>query len=147
MTLAISSGAKREESLPAAVTNADAAVHLHRFYEAENKKEKVVNTASGQFSLTVLEKPRRYFTSCCILVRRHEKDAEQDEKARWVSELAALLKGTETPTRRPLVEKPENATLLGGGRRASTLGDSMPESFWHCWPSLLAFRIRRNAPT
>ena len=93
----------------------DAALRLNKLYEAEGKKKKVVKTASDQFSLAALDKPRDYLT-------RVQKTVE-DEKSRWVRTLADLLRCTETRMERLLVEKAENSTLLGGGRRASTLRD------------------------
>ena len=112
-----SSGARRGERISAAVTNADAAVQLNRFTKQKQRRK------GGQDGVT----PVRAGTvgeTTAILCKIAEialfRTGQHGRKMRRpaVSELAALLKGT---VGRLLVEKLENATLLGGGRRASTL--------------------------
>ena len=128
---AISSGAQRVERFPVAVTSADAAVQLHKFHEVEAKKVRLVKTASDQSALAALEKPCRYFPRLQRLLYAGptaRKDAEEDERVRWVSVSAALPKGTDTPMVRLLIENPENATPLGGDRRESTLHGSCQSS-------------------
>ena len=49
------------------------------------------------------------------------KDAEEDERSRWLHILAGIVLNTDTPMAKMLREKPGNAQLLGAGKRASTL--------------------------
>ena len=48
------------------------------------------------------------------------KDAEEDERSRWLHILAGIVQNTETPMARLLREKPGNVLLLGAGKRATT---------------------------
>ena len=49
------------------------------------------------------------------------KDAEADERSRWLHILAGIVTNTDTPMARMLREKPGDVQRLGAGRRASTL--------------------------
>ena len=49
------------------------------------------------------------------------KDVEDMERARWIEVLTVLLRATQTPMGKMLVEKPQTARLLGAGHRATTL--------------------------
>ena len=49
------------------------------------------------------------------------KDAEEDERSRWLHIFAGIVLNTDTPMAKMLREKPGNAQLLGAMKRASTL--------------------------
>ena len=49
------------------------------------------------------------------------KDAEEMERARWIEALSTLLRATQTPMGKMLIDKPQTAQLLGAGRRVTTL--------------------------
>ena len=75
-------------------------------------KCRLPRNAADQFALAALEKPQRYFTRLQKLLFSDptaRKDAEDDEKNRWVGSLADLLRGTDTPTGKLIQEKPSNS--------------------------------------
>ena len=49
------------------------------------------------------------------------KDAEDDERSRWLHILAGIIQNTNTPMAILLREKPGQTQLIGAGKRASTL--------------------------
>ena len=49
------------------------------------------------------------------------RTAEEEERTRWVHELALLVSGSDTPMGKLLSEQPGNVSVLGAGLRATTL--------------------------
>ena len=49
------------------------------------------------------------------------RDAEEALRKKWLSELEALIRGTGTPMAQVLDTRADGSTILGGGRRATTL--------------------------
>ena len=83
------------------------------------KSSEATKSAVDQVVAAALHKPRAYRTR---LQRRlysgptPRKDAEEMERARWIEALATLLRATQTPMGKMLIDKP-----LGAGRRVTTL--------------------------
>ena len=49
------------------------------------------------------------------------KDAEDDERSRWLHIFAGIVQNTDTPMARLLREKPGQTQLLGAGKRAASI--------------------------
>ena len=62
------------------------------------------------------------------------QDAERAEKSRWLSHLATLLVGTQTPLGQRLVEKPAACNNMGLGLRSGTLRNRVHAlRRYFCW--------------
>ena len=80
--------------------------------------------AKNQFLSAAVQKPAAFRTRLQKIWYEGataRKDAENDERSRWLHILAGIVLNTETPMAKLLREKPRNTQLLGAGKRASTL--------------------------
>ena len=105
-------------------TNVSAALGLaerKRGLESSKKEEK---QAKDQFLLAATQRPLRFRSRLQKLQYEGataRKDAEEDERSRWLHVLAGIVSNTDTPMGRLLRDKLEGVKLLGAGQRASTL--------------------------
>ena len=116
--------ADRQLRKNAAIENEQAAVLLHVFHRQQKKSSETAKSAVEQFVAAARDRPRTYRTRLQKMLYSGptpRKDAEEMERARWVEALSTLLRATETPMGKMLVEKPQTAQLLGAGRRVTTL--------------------------
>ena len=108
----------------AAIENEQAAVFLHDFHRQQKKSSETAKSAVEQFVAAARDRPRTYRTRLQKMLYSGptpREDAEEMERARWVEAWSTLLRATETPMGKMLVEKPHTAQLLGAGRRVTTL--------------------------
>ena len=116
--------ADRQLRKNAAIENGQAAVLLHDFHWQQKKSSETAKNAVEQFVAAARDRPRAYRTRLQKMLYSGptpRKDAEEMERARWVEALSTLLRATETPMGKMLVEEPQTAQLLGAGRRVTTL--------------------------
>ena len=93
--------------------------------QQRRRRRTSLNTDSrDQFLLAAIQKPtsfRTKFQRAQYEGATARKDAEEDERSRWLHILAGTVLNTDTPMAKMLREKPWNAQLLGAGKRASAL--------------------------
>ena len=124
MGLVLDDVADRQLRKNAAIENEQAAVLLHDFHRQKTKSSEATKSAVDQFVAAARDKPRSYRTR---LQRMQyvgptpRRDAEEMERARWIEALATLLRATQTPMGRMLIDKPQTAQLLGAGRSVTIL--------------------------
>ena len=121
---AIESGSARELRKAVQLDNVQAAVMLHEHKKRKQSELIFAKTVIDQFALAATVKPKRFATR--LQASRYQgpsarRDAEQAERARWISALADLLRGSPTPMGAVLTQNQSNTQLLGGGRRVSTV--------------------------
>ena len=118
------SGTERLMKRKAHLGNTEAAVYLHEWDRARKQEEKQVKRTEDQFAAAATLPPRRFkakYQQRPFQGPSARKDAEEAERARWIQNLANLLRGTDTPMGKLLSESAGNVQFLGEGKRASTL--------------------------
>ena len=103
--------------------NEQAAVLLHDFHRQKTKSSEATKSAVDHFVAAARDKPRSYRTRLQKMLYSGptpRKDAEEMERARWIEALSTLLRATQTPMGRMLIDKPQTAQLLGAGRTVTT---------------------------
>ena len=116
--------ADRQLRKNAAIENEQAAVLLHDFHQQKTKSSEATKSAVDQFVAAARDKPTSYRTRLQRMLDggpMPRRDAEEMERARWIEALATLLRATQTPMEKMLLDKPQTAQLLGAGRRVTTL--------------------------
>ena len=97
---AIEGGTARESRKAASTTEFDAALLLHERSEELKHKVRAENSAADQLVQTATVDPRKYrarYLRDQFQGASARKDAEESERNRWTTELADLLRGTESP--------------------------------------------------
>ena len=88
------------------------------------ESEKKAQKEQDSFKAAWAQKPRRFrtkFERTLHMGHTPRKDAEEEERTRWIHELAQLVAGSQTQMGKLLREEPNNVKVLGAGLRASTL--------------------------
>ena len=113
--------AERDDERKRSWTNVSAALELaerKKGFESSKKEEK---QTKDQFLLAATQRPLRFRSRLQYEGATARKDAEEDERSRWLHVPAGIVSNTDTPMGRLLRDKPGGVTLLGAGKRASTL--------------------------
>ena len=126
----IAPAAAREQRRMASLGNVQAAVWLHDHEKRKREEEKVVQQTEAQFQWAASERPRKFSSRLEKSLYdgpTARRDAEEAERQRWLHVLADLVRHSPTPMGQLLAAQPGNVEVLGGGKRASTLGqESVP---------------------
>ena len=96
-------------------------LHSHERRQEERLTEK---QTAAQFQWAAGEKPRRFRTRLEKSLHNRPtagQDAEEAERQRWLHILADLVRHSPTPMGQLLAAQPSNVSVLGGGKRTSTL--------------------------
>ena len=120
----ISIAAKRQQGRLADTDNPRAALHLHELKKQDRDSERRTEVARAQFLLAAARPPRRYVSRLQRAIYQGpnaRQETEDAERVRWVRHLAELLVHSSTPMGETLRERPGDTSLLGAGRRVSTL--------------------------
>ena len=102
----------------------DTTLWLLRVKAAQAESEKEIQAESDKFRAAWTQEPRKLrtkFERTLHAGTTQRKDAEDEERNRWIHELALLVEGSQTPMGELLLEEPTNVSVLGAGLRASTL--------------------------
>ena len=113
--------AERDDERKASWDNVSAAAALAA--QRKVQEDKLDTHSRDQFLLAAIQKPtsvRTKFQRVLYEGATARKDAEEDERSRWLHILAGIILNTDTPMAK-MREKPGNAQLLGAGKLASTL--------------------------
>ena len=105
-------------STQGSTSEVDAALILHERSGELKHKVRLDKSVADQLVHSAAARPRKYrarYLSAQFQGPTARKDAEDSERNRWTTELADLLRGTQSPMGQP------GNQLTGGGRRASTL--------------------------
>ena len=116
--------ADRQLQKNAAIDNEQAAVLLYDFHRQKMRTSEATKSAVDQFVAAARDKPRSFRTRLQKMLYNGptpRKDAEEMERAPLIETLSTLLRATQTPMGRMLIDKPQTAQLLGAGRRVTTL--------------------------
>ena len=92
--------------------------------KAQEDNDRLERYSKDQFLLAALKPPTAYRTKFQKMAYEEataRKDAEEDERLRWLHTLAGIVQNTETPMAAILRARLENVRLLGAGKRATTL--------------------------
>ena len=120
---AIRAGTARQARKAACTSEFDAALILHERSEELKHKVRLDKSVADQLVQAAAARPRKYrarYLSAQFQGPTARKDAEDSERNRWTTDLADLLRGTQSPMGQFLASQPGNQ-LTEGGRRASTL--------------------------
>ena len=101
-----------------------AAVTLVAQKKAQEEKVRLERNSKDHFLLAAIQKRTAFRTRLQKILYEGataRKDAEEDERSRWLHIPAGIVQNTETPVARLLKENPGNTRLLGAGKRATTL--------------------------
>ena len=104
--------------------NPEADLFVHNFHRNQRRAATVEKSTADMFAQAVALPPRRYKTRLertLFSGPTPRKDAEEQERSRWILVLATLLMDTPTPVGQLLKANPSDFQYLGAGRRASTL--------------------------
>ena len=119
MASAIEGGTARESRKAAGTSK----FLLHARSEELKHKVRAEKSAADQLVQAATVRPRKY-RARYLRAQFHEpfarKDAEESERNRWTTELADLLRWTQSPMGQFLAGQPGNQ-LTGGGRRAKRI--------------------------
>ena len=116
--------AERQARAYAQLKPEDSSLWLLRLQAAQLESEKKAQRDADSFRAAWAQKPRRFrtkFERTLHMGHTPRKDAEEEERTRWIHELAQLVAGSQTPMGKLLLEEPSNVKVLGAGLRASTL--------------------------
>ena len=120
----ISPAADQQLRFLAQEDNLSAAVTLHRKSVEHKEKVDVQKTAQDQLVLAAAQPPRRFSSRLqrsAFQGPNARREAEERERERWISLLGQLIRGSQTPMGVHLQLKPGDISLLGAGRRATTI--------------------------
>ena len=91
---------------------------------AQAESEKEAQREPDSFKAARNQKPRRDRTKFERTLHKGQtqrKDAEEEERTRWIHELALLVAGSQTPMGKLWLEEPSNVKVLGAVLKASAL--------------------------
>ena len=121
---AFAPAAERQAEAYAQLKPEDTTLWLLRVKAAQAESEKTIQAESDKFRAAWTQKPRKFrtkFERTLHAGKTQRKDAEDEERNRWIHELALLVEGSQTPMGKLLLEEPTDVSVLGAGLRASTL--------------------------
>ena len=120
----VAPAAERQAKAYAQLKPEDTTLWLLRVKAAQAESEKKIQAESDKFRAAWTQKPRKFrtkFERTLHAGKTQRKDAEDEERNRWIHELALLVEGSQTPMGKLLLEEPTNVSVLGAGLRASIL--------------------------
>ena len=123
-----SEAAARDDSRKSHWNNETVALSLAAQRKAQEESERLERHSKNQFLLAAIKPPSTYrtkFQKIAYEGATARKDAEDDERLRWLHILAGIVQNTETPMAAILRERSGDIRLLGAGKRATTLRASV----------------------
>ena len=122
--LSVLPAAQRQAKAWAHTKEEDVSLWLSAFKDSQQEIDRKARIEADRAKAAWNQKPKRYktrFERTLYSGPTPRKDAEEEERTRWVHELALLVSGSDTPMGKLLSEQPGNVSVLGAGLRASTL--------------------------
>ena len=104
--------------------NPQAALHLHKRQKRVRDAEKRTEVAQAQFPLAASKPPKKYVSKLQRAIYQGpnaRQETEEAERVRLIKHLGDLLLESPTPMGETLRARPGDVSLLGAGRRVSTL--------------------------